>query len=156
MTEPDSSKSWFVRIRLLCAQYSLPSPLEILLNPRTKNTLDKLVKSKIIDYWENALRSEAETKVSLQYFKPSFMSLVRPHPMFLSCGTNPFETNKSICQAALISGRFKTDFLSRHWNTENPEGYCLLCTHLKLHDTVDHFLVLCSSLIQARANVLQY
>ena len=155
-TELDNSKSWFVRIRLLCAQYSLPTPLEILQKPMTKVTFNKLVKAKIIDFWENSLRSEAATKVSLVYFKPSFMSLTTPHPMFVSCGTNPFETNKSICQAALISGRFKTDYLSRHWVKENPEGYCILCSHLKLHDTVEHFLVSCSSLSQTREKVITY
>ena len=156
LTEPDSSKSWFVRIRVLCNQYSLPSPLDLLLNPRSKNTFNKLVKSKITDYWENSLRSEAASKTSLKYFKPVFMSLTAPHPMFLSCGTNPFETNKSICQAALISGRFKTDYLARHWTKENPDGFCLLCSHLKLHDTVEHFLVFCCSLAQARENVMKY
>ena len=154
LTEPDSSKSWSVRIRVLCNQYSLP--LDLLLNPRSKNTFNKLVKSKITDYWENSLRSEAASKTSLKYFKPVFMSLTAPHPMFLSCGTNPFKTNKSICQAALISGRFKTDYLARHWMKENPDGYCLLCSHLKLHDTVEHFLVFCCSLAQARENVMKY
>ena len=84
------------------------------------------------------------------------MSLNNPHPMFLTCSSNPFETNKSICQAALLSGRFKTDYLSRHWVKENPEGYCVLCTHLKLQDTLEHFLIICNHLSSTRLNILKY
>ena len=84
------------------------------------------------------------------------MSLSHPHQIFLSCSSNPFETNKSICQAALLSGRFKTDYLARHWVKENPVGYCVLCTHLQLHDTLEHFLILCDNLTQTRLTILQY
>ena len=155
-TAPDNSKSWFIRIRLLCNQYSLPSPLTILLDPPTKETFNKLVKSRILDYWETSLRAEAATKSSLIYFKPAFMSLNNPHPMFLTCSSNPFETNKSICQASLLSRRFKTDYLSRHWVKENPEGYCVLCTHLRLQDTLEHFLIFCNHLSPTRLKILEY
>ena len=156
VSDPDSSKSWFMRIRLLCTQYSLPSPLQILLNPPSKESFNRLVKSRILDYWETSLRSEALSKSSLVYFKPAFMSLSKPHPMFTTCSSNTFETNKSICQAALLSGRFKTDYLSRHWDKENPEGFCVLCTHLQLRDTLEHFLILCNHLSLTRLNILQY
>ena len=76
--------------------------------------------------------------------------------MFLTCSSNPFETNKSLCQASLLSGRFKTDYLSKHWVKENPEGYCVLCTHLKLHDTFEHFLIFCNHLAPTRQNVVNY
>lgn len=132
-SDPDTSKSWFVtNIRRLCIQYSLPSPLQLLQNPPSKNIFKKLIKSKILDYWETHLRAEAAPKPSLLFFKPSFMSLSTPHPMFTTCGSNPFETNKSTCQSALISGRFKTDLLSRHWVKDNPEGYCVICPHLNI------------------------
>ena len=155
-TDPDNSKSWFIRIRLLCKQYSLPSPLKILLSPPSKEAFNKLVKSRVLDYWETSLRAEAATKSSLIYFKPEFMSLSNPHPMFLTCSSNPFETNKSITQASLLSGRFKTDYLSRHWVKDNPEGYCILCTHLQLQDTLEHFLILCNHLSPTRLNILKY
>ena len=147
-SDPDSSKSWFVsNIRRLCNQYSLPSPLQLLQNSPSKNNYKKLIKSKILDYWETLLRAEAAPKPSLIHFKPSFMSLSSPHPMFTTCDSNPFETNKSTCQAALISGRFKTDLLSRHWVRENPEGFCVICPNLGLQDTLEHFLLTCNTLM---------
>ena len=84
------------------------------------------------------------------------MSLTTPHPMFTTCGSNSYETNKSTCQAAIISGRYKTDYLARHWVKENPLGYCVLCPGLEKLDTLDHFLLYCDSLNAARKNVLNY
>ena len=156
-SDPDSSKSWFVKnIRHLCRKYSLPSPLQLLQNPPSKNCYKKLIKSRILDYWETHLRAEAAPKPSLIYFKPSFMSLSSPHPMFTTCGSNSFETNKSTCQAALISGRFKTDLLARHWVQENPEGHCVICPNLGLQDTLEHFLITCNTLMPTRETILNY
>ena len=156
LSSPDTSKSWFVGIRHLCDLYALPSPLQLLQNLPTKQSFNKLVKSKIIDFWEKHLRSIAATKTSLTYFKPVFMSLTSPHPMFSTCSSNSFETNKSTCQAALISGRYKTDYLARYWSKENPDGFCVLCPGLMNLDTLDHFVLHCDALTAARTNVFNY
>ena len=74
-TEPDTSTSWFVKIRLLCYQYGLPGPLQQLGSPLTKITFKALVKAKFTDFWEKKYRYEAATKPSLKYFKPEFHSL---------------------------------------------------------------------------------
>ena len=47
-------------------------------------------------------------------------------------------------------------YLSRHWVKDNPEGYCILCTHLQLQDTLEHFLILCNHLSPTRLNILKY
>ena len=64
-SDPDSSKSWFVGIRKLCLKYSMPSPLHLLQSPPTKSAFKKLVKSKILDFWETSLRSLSSPKTSL-------------------------------------------------------------------------------------------
>ena len=155
-TEPDSSKSWFISIRRLCRLYSLPSPLQLLQDPPAKISFKKLVKSKITDYWETTLRSDTLPKTSLVFFKPMFMSLSLPHPIFSSCASNSYESNKSICQATLLSGRYKTDYLARHWNKDNPEGYCILCPGQSLTDTLEHFLLVCNSLLPTRQKILEF
>ena len=87
VSDPDSSKSWFMRIRLLCTQYSLPSPLQILLNPPSKESFNRLVKSRILDYWETSLRSEALSKSSLCILSrhlchfPSLTQCLQPAPL---------------------------------------------------------------------------
>ena len=76
--------------------------------------------------------------------------------MFTTCSTNPFETNKSTCQAALVSGRFKTDLLSRHWVKDNPDGLCVLCPGLNIPGSLEHFMVTCSTLMPVRITILNY
>ena len=71
-------KSWFLNIRELCLLYSLPHPLNLLNHPMKKEHYKKLVKSRVIDYWEKILRSEAASLNSLTFFKPKYMSLTTP------------------------------------------------------------------------------
>ena len=125
-TEPDNSSSWFVEIRHLCQQYALPTPLFLLAHPPPKQTFKSLVKKKNVDYWQKKYRTEA-LKPSLQYFKPQFMSLLRPHPLWTTCQSNSFEVNKSIAVARLLSGQYRSDWHCRHWSRTNKEGFCLLC-----------------------------
>ena len=109
LTEADSSSSWFVQIRLLCVQYNLPSPLILLYQPRTKASFTSLVKAKVVDFWEAKYRAEAAPRTSLEYFKPEFLSLLHPHPLWTTCRNNSFEVNKSIVVARLMSGRYFSD-----------------------------------------------
>ena len=79
ITAKQNSSSWFARIRDLCAQYSLPHPLHLLDYPLSKGKFKDLVRSKVTNFWEQKLRSEAAPLTSLCYFKPAYMSLARPH-----------------------------------------------------------------------------
>ena len=92
--------------------------------------------------------------MSLQFFKPNFMSLLSPHPLWSFCSSNPFETNKAVVQAALVSGRYKSDYHSRHWNKLNPHGFCLLCPGKFLFGTVQHLLLHCAALADQRDKVI--
>ena len=69
----------------------------------------KLINSKVVDYWELKLRDNAENLSSLPYFKPAFMSLTKPHPMWTACKSNPFECHKTVITARMLSGRYLTD-----------------------------------------------
>ena len=141
-----SAASWFQQIRGLCLQYQLPHPLSLLSDTPalTRAKFRKLIKSKVVDYWEVALRNESSGLTSAPYFNPAFMSLARPHPIWTSCGSNPFECHKASLASRMLSGRYLTDKLQRHW-TVNKAGLCLLPTcsppaegsldHLLLHST---------------------
>jgi hypothetical protein len=122
-----SAQSWFQQIRDLCLLYQLPHPLTLLQEPLTKTKYNKIVKSRIFDYWEVELRVKAATLTSAPYFKPQFMSLRQPHPLWSSCGSNPFECHKAVTAARMLSGRYLTDKLQRHW-TQNKPRSCLLPT----------------------------
>ena len=110
-----SSKSWFASLRSICLQYGLPHPLTLLDNPMPKKAFKKLTKSKVVDYWEDKLRSEAIILPSLLYFDPYYHSLVYPHPTLSTTGSNPHEVSKAVIQCKMKSGRYRTAALSRHW-----------------------------------------
>ena len=77
-----SPKSWFHQIRRWCMLYGLPHPLDFLKSPPTKATFKTFVKKRVIDYWESLLRAEATLLPSLSSFRPAFMSLTTPHPIY--------------------------------------------------------------------------
>ena len=155
-SDSDSSKSWFIQIRKLSSMYDLPSPLAMLASPLSKTSYKSMIKSRVTDYWERFLRKSAAPKDSLLYFNPDFMSLRKCHPIWTSCSANPFEVNKAICQARLLSGRYRCDWACRHWSRTNKDGYCVLCPGQAVPGTVEHMLVLCPALQEKRTMLNQY
>ena len=59
LTCSPSAKSWFLQVRNLCLQYHLPHPMTFLERPPSKDVFKKLIKAKVVDYWEDKLRMEA-------------------------------------------------------------------------------------------------
>ena len=142
-------------IRDLCILYGLPSPLAMLQDPIPKPKFKALVKSRVVDYWEVKLRSDALSLSSLKFFHPHYMSLLKPHPLWTTCGANPFEVNKAIVQARMLSGRYPTDKLVRHWS-RNKSSVCLLpgCSGSAL-GSLEHLLLHCPSLAPTRLSLVQ-
>ena len=108
-----------------------------------------------MNFWEMKLRAEASELKSTPYFNPAFMSLNNPHPIWTSCGSNPFECHKAVITARMLSGRYQTDRLQRHW-TENRDGFCRLpaCSTSRSFGTLEHLLLLCPSLASTRQHLL--
>ena len=51
------------------------------------------------------------------------MSLSKPHPIWTSAGSSQYEVRKATVQARMLSGRFRTCWLRRHWSGD-PTGSC--------------------------------
>ena len=141
-----------MQIRDLCLQYQLPHPLKMLDLPLTKESAKCLFKSKVVDYWQEKLRHEASNLPSLCFFKPQFMSLLRPHPLWTTCGSNSYEICKAIIQAKMLSGRYRSDKFVRHFS--DSDGTCQLCTS-KVPGCIQHLLVSCPSLAPTRDRLMQ-
>ena len=145
-TARPKANSWFQHIRSLCSSYQLPHPILLLQEFLPKTKLNRLVKSKVINYWELKLREEASNLKSLRYFKPEFMSLTNPHPIWTSCNANPWQVHKAVTACRMLSGRYLTDQLQRHW-THNKAGMCLLPLCLSPSEgSLEHILLHCTSL----------
>ena len=123
-----SSKSWFHQIRELSKQYSLPDPLSTLANPPIKTTFKRAVKLQVLDWWQTKLRKAAQLP-SLSLFRTEFMSLSKPHPIWTSAASSPYELKKAKVQARMLSGRYRTCWLRRHWSGDSS-GLCQIpgCT----------------------------
>ena len=140
-----TAKSWFQQIRELCLKYSLEHPLYLLDNPPVRTSFKKLVKEAVVSYWENILREEASKLPSLEFFVPGNHSLQYPHPLWTTAGSNIFECHKSTVLAKMISGRYRTEYLSRHW-TSNKLGFCLLDSCSEVVGDLEHLLIVCPGL----------
>ena len=110
------------------------------------------MKSSIINFWENKLRGEAVFLQSLEWFKPNFMSLGKPHPIWTTVGSNPHEVSKAVHQARFLSGRYRTESLARHWS-QNPNGYCLSDTCRNQIEDTEHILLTCNAYSKCKKNL---
>ena len=112
-----------------------------------------MVKKRVISYWEKSLREEAAALDSLHYFKPCFMSLIRPHPLWYTAGSSSSKVSMACLQAIMISGRYRCEALCRHWSSTNKDGFCLLspsCSRTRSVETIKHILHFCISLQPTR------
>ena len=78
-------------------------------NPPSKLQFKKMIKASVTNYWEIKLRGEASFLDSLQFFKPNFMSLGRPHPLWTTCRSDPYEVSKAVQQARFLSGGYRSE-----------------------------------------------
>ena len=117
--------SWFSQVRSLSVQYSLPDPLQTLVAPETKLKFKSQVKMSICRYWRSSLIKQSETLRSLCYMRLAFLPLGQgAHPMWQTCGSSPSAVRAATVQAKMISGRYRSCWLRRHWTQES--GACRL------------------------------
>ena len=83
------------------------------------------------------------------------MSLTSPYPMWATA-RSPFEVKKAVVVARMLSGRYRTDRLVRHWSTTNPTGVCLLpgCSGEEV-GSLEHILVYCPALSTVRSDIVK-
>ena len=70
------------------------------------------------------------------------MNLTKPHPLWTTAGSNPYEIAKAVQQARFFSGRYRSASLTKHW-TANRDGLCLAPTCVDKTETIEHVLVHC-------------
>ena len=153
---PSTAKSWFVQVRNLLLLYGLPHPLHLLQNPPSKDSFKKLVKSRVLDYWEKKLRTEAFFLPSLRYFHPNFMSLSTPHWLWRCAGSNVYEVSKARYQLLSLSRQYPCAERTRHWSENNKLGLCSHppCSEMGLVESPEHILLKCSAYHLTRLNLI--
>ena len=158
ITASDNDGSWYGQIRSLCFQYNLPNPLTLLHQPPSQKRYKCLIKNNIAQFWQEKLRAmihrgEPNELTSLKYFKPEYMSVLRPHPI-LTTAAHSYDVNKMVVQLRMLSGRYRVGSLLRHFSPEQS-GICELCG-VELED-ISHLLVpRCSALQDRRILLIEY
>ena len=152
-----ASHSWFGKVRDLLLKYQLPHPLDLLHSPPTKECYKKLIKSKVIDFWETKLRAEAPSTLSLPYFHPEYLSLGSPHKILTSAGAKSYEVSKARIQLLFMTSQYPSAKFSRHWSPENPLGICSngSCKEYEVIETSEHILLYCPAYNSARQNAIK-
>ena len=154
LSAPNSARSWFQQIYKLCLMYGLDHPLFMLNNPPPKIQCKKYVKKAVSSYWENILKDEAASLPSLHLFVATNCSVQSTHPIWTSAASNSYECHKSTVLARMASGRYRTDYLARHW-TNNKNGFCLLDSCQEVVGDLGHLLITCQGLSHVRDRMRQ-
>ena len=154
ITAKYNTSSWFGKIRNLCLQYNLPHPLSLLDFPPSKTKYKSLIKSKITDFWELRLRQEAAPLTSLMYFKPGYVSLARPHPIWWTAGANPYEVAKAVVQCRMLSGRYRTKQLMSNWSVDG-DSCCPSSSCTGTDESLEHILLECPAYVTIRTNLVE-
>ena len=92
-----------------------------------------------------------------KYFNPDFLSLTSSHPIFLTCGSSPYEVSKAVVQARFLSGRARVESLTKYWDMSNKDVVCLLGQSTNpLPGTIEHLLLAggCPALVDARLSMI--
>ena len=144
-----SANSWFQGIHSLCLLYGLSHPLQLLDSPPTKAIFKRLVKERITSHWEILLKDEAAQLSSLDYFAHWNSSLSTPSLIWSTATTSSFECRKASILARMVSGRFRTEYMARHWSS-NRQGFCMAETCLQTVGSLQHLLLDCPALCQPR------
>ena len=83
------------------------------------------------------------------------MSLIKPHPLWSTCGPSSYEINKACIQAKYLTGRFRTDKLLSYFSKKNS-AFCQLHPEQEMIGDLEHHLVLCPVLQERRTLLFQY
>ena len=151
-----SSRSWCYGLQGLCIQYELPHPLHMIENPIPKENFKKLCKQKVLEYWHKKLTFKA-CLPSLQYLHPSFLCLTRPHPIWTSLDNNPYQAKAARIQALFLSGRYRSERLTRFWS-QNRDGFCVLpiCKNQNIFEDIEHIILRCQGLTDVRRRLHEF
>ena len=117
--------SWFTQVRDLSQKYSLPDPLQTMISPPTKKAFKSDVKAAISSFWRISLIAEAEPLTSLRYMRLHFLPLgCGAHPLWWTCHSSSSAVRSATVMAKMLSGRYRSCWLRRHWTQET--GACRL------------------------------
>ena len=147
------STTWSNHIKLLCMQYSLPSPLLLLSGPPwSKEAWKDLVRTRVTVYHEKKLRNMAEANSKMTYLNVRMLGLSgRPHPVLQGINSTQ-DANKLRLHLKFLTCDYLTnERLSLEHPGKNPA--CQLCEEAPT-DTIEHVVMACKATAEVRERLL--
>ena len=93
---------------------------------------------------------------SLHLFNGMRLSLKQPSLHWTMAGGNSFENVKSLVVCKMISGRYRSDYMCRHWTPSNRAGFCLAESCDLVKGDLAHMLFSCPALNTVRDRLFDF
>ena len=146
------SLTWANHIRLLCAKYSLPDPLNLLKSDScSKEEWKELIKTNITVEAEKKWRQEAKNNSKMEFLNVDLLGLAgRPHPALLNI-TTPREVEKLRVHLKFLTGDFLT-YQRRAKDRNSADSHCRICP--ATCEDIPHVLTECKGTAEVRQRLL--
>ena len=150
-TKSDNSNSWFNQVRKIGLQYGI-NINSALTSPWPKTTWKNYVTKMVNDFWILNLRQTAATKSTLSNIIHWPFSSSRPHPLWLACKGNNYQTKAATVRARMLIGRYPVQSVQHRVYKRSLSPICLLCEAEE--ETLPHLISSCTKLEDKRRSLI--
>ena len=144
-----NSTTWSNHVQLLCLKYGLPSPLSLLQSfpPASKESWNTLVKTRVMVWYEQELRSRSLGNSKMKYLNVQLLGLSgRPHPALQNILTNQDAKKLRIHLKFLTCDYLTNERIAIDRPSLSPA--CDLCS--SPNDSIEHVMVSCKATAEVR------
>ena len=146
--DEDQQGSFFGRVKVILAQYSLPSIEQLMQDSPTKLQWKRQTKTAISGYWTRTLVEEGTTKSTLQHCCLKNMQIGKVHRVWDSVMPTLQDVRRAHIKARILTGTYILQSTKVKFNNQEVDPKCPLC-RLDDEDLV-HFILKCPALANIR------
>ena len=150
-TKGAHSKSWFIHADQRLYKYGLPTLIEIMTSPPTKEAWKNITHKTVYAYWDEKLQSQVRQQSSMRYLDVQECSINRIHAVWRDIGCTR-EGRRAALRAKLLTGTYILQENRARFNQFEVNPTCKMCgaaTEDRLH-----FLIVCSALLPIRSRFM--
>ena len=97
--------------------------MDVLAEPPSRGKWKRQINCQVQTFWLAKVRAQAAALPSISHFRSTHLSLSSPSPLISLCKSSHHEIKKLTVQLRMLSGRYRTCWLRRHWSG-NMSGDC--------------------------------
>ncbi|MCG8045488.1 MAG: reverse transcriptase family protein, partial [Candidatus Thiodiazotropha endolucinida] len=147
----NSSHSWFIAIKQLHFQYSLPDPTELLVDQPTKQSWKRKVNKEVDSFRVSKIKDQASLYPSLRYLNVGEYGYGRRH-MLIQSPDDVRDIPRIQEKLRMATGTYILQVNRVAFNQSEVSPLCLLCG--KDDENLQHFILECDSLAGVREPIM--